>query len=72
MADDVGTQILKKHGLSNIRLLTNNLKKTDVFIYGGFDLEVIDQMPIHERNAKYIVSLSRCCRSRMAGSRSRT
>ena len=38
-----------------MRLLTNNPKKTDAFIYGGFDLEVVDQVPIvppiNEHNA---------------------
>jgi 3,4-dihydroxy 2-butanone 4-phosphate synthase/GTP cyclohydrolase II len=56
----VGIQILKDLGLSKIRLLTNNPKKTDAFIYGGFDLEVIDQVPIvgpiHEHNARYIAT----------------
>ena len=42
----VGIQILKDIGLKRIRLLTNNPKKTDAFIYGGFDLEVADQVPI--------------------------
>ncbi len=42
----VGIQILKSFGISKIRLLTNNPKKTDAFIYGGFDLEVVDQVPI--------------------------
>ena len=32
--------------LGKVRLLTNNPKKTDAFIYGGFDLEVVDQVPI--------------------------
>ena len=54
----VGIQILKDLGLSKIRLLTNNPKKTDAFIYGGFDLEVIDQVPIvgpiHEHNVRYL------------------
>jgi 3,4-dihydroxy 2-butanone 4-phosphate synthase/GTP cyclohydrolase II len=54
----VGIQILKDLGLSKVRLLTNNPKKTDAFIYGGFDLEVVDQVPIlgpiHEHNKKYI------------------
>lgn len=42
----IGIQILKDLGLSKIRLLTNNPKKVDAFIYGGFDLEVIGQVPI--------------------------
>lgn len=41
----VGIQILKDLGLSKVRLMTNNPKKTDAFIYGGFDLEA-DQVPI--------------------------
>lgn len=56
----VGIQILKDIGLSKVRLLTNNPKKTDAFIYGGFDLEVVDQVPIvapiHEHNARYIAT----------------
>ena len=56
----VGIQILKDLGLTKIRLLTNNPKKTDAFIYGGFDLEVVDQVPIvgpiHEHNARYIAT----------------
>jgi len=56
----IGIQILKDLGLSKVRLLTNNPKKTDAFIYGGFDLEVVDQVPIvgpiHEHNARYIAA----------------
>ena len=56
----VGIQILKDLGLAKVRLLTNNPKKTDAFIYGGFDLEVIDQVPIlgpiHEHNARYLAA----------------
>jgi 3,4-dihydroxy 2-butanone 4-phosphate synthase / GTP cyclohydrolase II len=56
----VGIQILKDLGLTRIRLLTNNPKKTDAFIYGGFDLEVIDQVPIlgpiNEHNARYLAA----------------
>ena len=56
----IGIQLLKDLGLSKVRLLTNNPKKTDAFIYGGFDLEVIDQVPIlppvHEHNARYIAT----------------
>ena len=56
----VGIQILKDLGLSKIRLLTNNSKKTDAFIYGGYDLEVVDQIPIvcdiHEHNERYMTT----------------
>lgn len=54
----VGIQLLKDLGLRKVRLLTNNPKKTDAFIYGGFDLEVVDQIPIvgpiHEHNKTYL------------------
>jgi 3,4-dihydroxy 2-butanone 4-phosphate synthase/GTP cyclohydrolase II len=56
----VGIQLLKDLGLRRIRLLTNNPKKTDAFIYGGFDLEVVDQIPIvppmNEHNASYLAT----------------
>ena len=56
----VGIQILKDLGLAKVRLLTNNPKKTDAFIYGGFDLEVVDQVPIvgpiHEHNERYLAA----------------
>ena len=54
----VGIQLLKDLGLTKVRLLTNNPKKTDAFIYGGFDLTVVDQVPIappiNEFNAGYL------------------
>ncbi|TVS20610.1 MAG: GTP cyclohydrolase II [Planctomycetaceae bacterium] len=54
----IGIQILKDLGLERVRLLTNNPKKTDAFIYGGFELEVIDQVPIcppaNEHNTTYL------------------
>ena len=56
----IGIQLLKDLGLSKVRLLTNNPKKTDAFIYGGFDLEVVDQVPIlppvNEHNDKYLAT----------------
>jgi len=56
----VGIQLLKDLGLTKVRLLTNNPKKTDAFIYGGFDLEVVDQVPIvppiNEHNANYLAT----------------
>jgi 3,4-dihydroxy 2-butanone 4-phosphate synthase/GTP cyclohydrolase II len=44
----IGAQILKDLGLTKIRLLTNNPKKIEAinFLYHGFDLEVVDQVPI--------------------------
>ncbi|GAB5402276.1 MAG: GTP cyclohydrolase II [Aureliella sp.] len=42
----VGIQILKDLGLNEIRLLTNNPKKTEAFNLRGFDLRVVDQVPI--------------------------
>ncbi len=42
----VGLQILQDLGLSQVRLLTNNPKKTDAFVYHGHGLEVVDQVPI--------------------------
>ncbi len=42
----VGIQILKDLGLKEIRLLTNNPKKTEAFNLRGFDLRVVDQVPI--------------------------
>jgi 3,4-dihydroxy 2-butanone 4-phosphate synthase/GTP cyclohydrolase II len=54
----IGIQILKDLGLTKVRLLTNNPKKTDAFIYTGFDLEVVDQVPIvaspNEHRAAYL------------------
>ena len=54
----VGIQILKDLGLRKVRLLTNNPKKQDAFIYYGYDLEVVGQEPIlspaNEHNETYM------------------
>ena len=54
----VGIQILRDLGLSEIRLLTNNPKKTDAFIYYGYELKVTDQVPLiappHPERQKYL------------------
>ena len=54
----IGLQILKDLGLHQIRLLTNNPKKTEAFNLRGFDLTVTDQVPIisqtNEHNVKYL------------------
>jgi 3,4-dihydroxy 2-butanone 4-phosphate synthase/GTP cyclohydrolase II len=54
----IGLQILKDLGLSDIRLLTNNPKKTEAFNLRGFDLRVVDQVPIvppvNEHNQRYL------------------
>jgi 3,4-dihydroxy 2-butanone 4-phosphate synthase / GTP cyclohydrolase II len=56
----VGMQVLKDLGLTRVRLLTNNPKKTDAFIYGGFGLEIVDQVPIlppvNEHNLFYLAT----------------
>jgi 3,4-dihydroxy 2-butanone 4-phosphate synthase/GTP cyclohydrolase II len=56
----IGIQLLKDLGLRRVRLLTNNPKKTDAFIYGGFELEVVDQVPIlppvNEFNERYLAT----------------
>lgn len=56
----VGIQILKDLGLRDIRLLTNNPKKTEAFNLRGFDLTVVDQVPIiseaNEHNANYLAT----------------
>lgn len=56
----VGIQILKDLGLSKVRLLTNNPKKTSAFIYDGFNLEVVDQVPIvapsNPHNQRYLAT----------------
>lgn len=56
----VGIQILKDLGMSKIRLLTNNPKKLDAVVYGGFDLEVTDQVPLvpptKSENAAYLAT----------------
>jgi 3,4-dihydroxy 2-butanone 4-phosphate synthase / GTP cyclohydrolase II len=54
----IGLQILKDLGLSEVRLLTNNPKKTEAFNLRGFDLRVIDQVPIvspsNAHNSRYL------------------
>ena len=56
----VGLQILKDLGLKNVRLLTNNPKKTEAFNLRGFDITVVDQVPIicppNEHNAQYLAT----------------
>lgn len=56
----VGIQILKDLGMSEVRLLTNNPKKTEAFNLRGFDLKVVDQVPIlppvNEHNEKYLAT----------------
>ena len=54
----IGLQILKDLGLREVRLLTNNPKKTEAFNLRGFDLKVVDQVPIispvNEHNERYL------------------
>ncbi len=56
----IGIQILKDIGLKEIRLLTNNPKKLAAFNLRGFDLTVVDQVPIispsNTYNAQYLAT----------------
>lgn len=56
----VGIQVLKDLGLSKIRILTNNPKKIDAFTYRGYDLQVVDQVPllapVNEHNRRYMAT----------------
>ncbi len=56
----VGLQILKDLELTDIRLLTNNPKKTDAFTLSGMDLRVVEQVPIiappHEHRERYLAT----------------
>ena len=56
----VGMQILKDLGLSKVRLLTNNPKKTDAFTLTGMDLSVVEQIPIiaspHKHRVNYLAT----------------
>jgi 3,4-dihydroxy 2-butanone 4-phosphate synthase/GTP cyclohydrolase II len=52
----VGMQILKDLGLSKVRLLTNNPKKTDAFPLTGMDLRVVEQIPIIASPQKHRVN----------------
>lgn len=56
----LGLQVLKDLGLSRIRLLTNNPKKTEAFSIRGYGLEVVDQVPIlpppNKYNAHYLAT----------------
>ena len=56
----VGLQILKSLGLEQIRLLTNNPKKVDAFVYGGIGIEVVDQIsvtaPFEKERQRYLAT----------------
>ncbi len=56
----IGLQVLKDLGLSEVRLLTNNPKKTEAFNLRGFDLKVVDQIPIvsqvNRHNKNYLTT----------------
>ncbi|PAY16648.1 bifunctional 3,4-dihydroxy-2-butanone-4-phosphate synthase/GTP cyclohydrolase II [Rhodopirellula sp. SM50] len=54
----VGLQILKDLGISEVRLLTNNPKKQQAFNLRGYDLKLVDQVPIvtpvNKHNKNYL------------------
>ncbi|MDB5388602.1 MAG: cyclohydrolase II/3,4-dihydroxy-2-butanone 4-phosphate synthase [Planctomycetaceae bacterium] len=58
----VGLQILKDLGLTKVRLLTNNPKKTKASVYAGVELEVVEQIPIiapHEKHRERYMATKR-------------
>jgi 3,4-dihydroxy 2-butanone 4-phosphate synthase/GTP cyclohydrolase II len=63
----VGAQILKDLGLSKIRLLTNNPKKSEAinFLYHGFELQVVDQVPIIAKTTAHNVDYLKAKRDKM-------
>ncbi len=54
----VGLQILKDLGLSKVRLMTNNPKKTRAFVYEGYDFEIVGEVPLvapaREESRRYL------------------
>lgn len=61
----VGIQILKDLGLTSVRLLTNNPKKTEAFNLRGFDLKVVDQVPIISQSNPHNVAYLAAKREKM-------
>jgi 3,4-dihydroxy 2-butanone 4-phosphate synthase/GTP cyclohydrolase II len=61
----IGLQILKDLGLTEVRLLTNNPKKTEAFNLRGFDLRVVDQVPIFSPANQYNASYLKTKREKM-------
>lgn len=56
----IGLQILKDLGLREIRLLTNNPKKTEAFNLRSYDIQVVEQVTIepqaNRHNARYLAT----------------
>ena len=56
----IGLQILKDLGLREIRLLTNNPKKTEAFNLRSYDIKVVEQVTIepqaNRHNARYLAT----------------
>ncbi len=56
----VGLQVLADLGLKRVRLLTNNPKKVDAFVYSGVGIEVVEQVPLvaptNPHNARYLAT----------------
>lgn len=61
----IGIQILKDLGLRKVRLLTNNPKKLESFIYYGYDLEVVDQIELWAEPTPYREKYLRTKRERL-------
>lgn len=61
----IGIQILKDLGLRKVRILTNNPKKIESFIYYGWDLDVVDQVELWAEPNTYRMGYLRTKRDRL-------
>jgi 3,4-dihydroxy 2-butanone 4-phosphate synthase/GTP cyclohydrolase II len=61
----VGIQILKDLGLNRVRILTNNPKKLESFITYGYDLQVVEQVPLSITPTRHTESYLRTKRDKL-------
>lgn len=61
----IGIQILKDLGLRKVRILTNNPRKMESFIYYGWDLDVVDQVELWTEPNVYSAGYLRTKRDRL-------
>jgi len=61
----IGIQILKDLGLRKVRILTNNPRKMESFIFYGWDLDVVDQVELWAEPNAYSAGYLRTKRDRL-------